>query len=379
TARVSRRALRSSALRLVGLPGAGLLVATLVLLTVLIAALLLTGCTVGPDYKRPALPVPPDFRGLTPDTPGGAESIGDIAWWKIFQDETLQSLIHTAIAANYDLQIATARILEARAQVTIVRSFQFPDVTGSASAQYVSAPGDRPPLVPREAFSPFGALNLIWEIDLWGRLRRATEAARAELLASQDTQQFVLITLIADVATAYFQLRELDKELEISRRPLATRQEQLRLLTLRYQGGLAAVIDVRQAEVLVYTAAATTPDIERRIEQTENFISVLLGRNPAAVPRGRPLLQQFSGPVVPPGLPSSLLERRPDIRQAESQLAAATARIGVATADYFPRVFLTGSAGGGRGAPTRSQVGPPRRQFCRPPVALARLPTGRGG
>jgi len=340
------------------LPWSALIAVALLVMAFLLATLLLAGCTVGPDYRRPKVAVPPDFRGQAPDTTREAESIGDIAWWKIFQDETLQSLIHTAIAANYDLQIATARILEARAQVTIVRSAQFPDISGSASAQYVSAPGDRPPLVPREAFSPFGALNLIWEIDLWGRLRRATEAARAELLASQDTQQFVLITLIADVATAYFQLRELDKELEISRRTLASRQESLRLVTLRYQGGVAALIDVRQAEVLLYTAAATIPDIERRTEQTENFISVLLGRNPAAVPRGRPLLQQFAGPVVPPGLPSSLLERRPDIRQAESQLAAATARIGVAKADYFPRVFLTGSAGVGGTLVTGSWFGP---------------------
>src|SRR5947209_2262861 len=266
---------------------------------VLLAALLLVGCTVGPDYRRPQVAVPPDFRGLATDTPGGAESLGDIAWWKIFQDETLQSLIRTALAENYDLRIAAARILEARAQVTIVRSAQFPDVSASASAPYVSLPGDRAPLQSRETFSPLGTFDLVWELDLWGRLRRATEAARAQLLASEDVQRFVVTTLVSDVATAYFQLRELDLELEISRRTLTTRQEAVRLVTLRYQGGVAALIDLRQAEVLLYTAAATIPDVMRRIEQTENLISVLLGRNPAAVPLGRPLLQQFSGPIVP--------------------------------------------------------------------------------
>ena len=375
---MTRRSLRSTALLLATVPWAALIVVAL-LVMVLLAALLLVGCTVGPDYRRPQVAVPPDFRGLATDTPGGAESLGDIAWWKIFQDETLQSLIRTALAENYDLRIAAARILEARAQVTIVRSAQFPDVSASASAPYVSLPGDRAPLQSRETFTPLGTFDLVWELDLWGRLRRATEAARAQLLASEDVQRFVVTTLVSDVATAYFQLRELDLELEISRRTLTTRQEAVRLVTLRYQGGVAALIDLRQAEVLLYTAAATIPDVMRRIEQTENLISVLLGRNPAAVPRGRPLLQQFSGPIVPPGLPATLLERRPDVRQAENELAAATARIGVAKAEYFPKVSLIGSAGVGGTLITGSWFGPTGLLAIGPQVSVPIFNMGRVG
>ena len=310
------------------------------------AALLLAGCTVGPDYKRPAIPVPSDFRGRV-DGPVSEKSIGDVVWWEIFCDEVLQGLIRTALAENYDLRIAAARILDARAQVTIVRSFQFPDLSATADAPFVHIEGDRSLLQPQNSYNPLGTLDLGWEIDLWGRLRRATQAARAELLASEDVRRSVITTLVNDVATAYFQLRGLDLELEISRRTVTSRQASLRLVQLRQAGGVAGMMDVRQAEVLLYTATETIPDAQRRIEQTENLISVLLGRSPDAVPRGRSLVQQLTLPTLPTGLPSSLLERRQDIRQAESQLAAATARIGVAKADYFPRVFLTGSAGVG--------------------------------
>jgi outer membrane protein, multidrug efflux system len=313
------------------------------------ATLLLAGCAVGPDYRRPELQLPSDFRGQSPDVPASEKSIGDLVWWEVFRDEALQDLLRTALAQNYDLRVAAARVLDARAQVTFTRSFQFPDLSGNASAPYARIFGDRAPTQSRETWSPLGTLDLGWELDLWGRLRRATEASRADMLASEDTQRFVITTLVSDVATAYFQLRELDLELEISRRTLASRQGSLRLVQLRYQGGVAALIDVRQAEVLLYTAAETVPDVERRIEQTENLISVLLGRSPGTVARGRSTAEQLAlaPPAVPAGLPSSLLERRPDIRQAEDQLWAATARIGVAKADYFPRVFLTGAAGAG--------------------------------
>jgi multidrug efflux system outer membrane protein len=305
--------------------------------------------------------------------------LGDLAWAQIFQDETLQALIHTALLENYDLRIAVARILDARAQVTVSRSFQYPDVSGSASAPYVRTPGDLGPLQFDETFTPAGTFDLFWEIDFWGRLRRATEASRAELLATEDVRQFVVTTLVGDVATAYFQLRELDLELEISRRTLASRRDSLRLVQLRQQGGVAAMIDVRQAEVLVYTAAQTVPDVERRIEQTENLISVLLGRNPNAVPRGRPLVQQLALPALPTGLPSSLLQRRPDIRQAEAQLAAATARIGVAKADYFPRVLLTGAAGAGGVMVDGRWFGPTGILAIAPQVTLPIFNTGRIG
>jgi multidrug efflux system outer membrane protein len=291
--------------------------------------------------------VPPDYKGRAPDSPVSGESLGDLLWFRVFQDEVLQSLIRTALVENDDLRIAATRVLDARALVTFNRSFQFPDVSGNASAPYTHITGDRSPFQVEDTFSPLGTLDLFWEIDFWGRLRRSTEAARGDLLAAENAQRFVITTLVSDVATAYFLLRELDLELEISRRTLAVRQDALRLVKLRQEGGVAAMIDVRQAEVLLYTAAETIPDIERRMEQTENAISFLLGRNPDVVPRGRPLVPRAIPPSVPAGLPSTLLERRPDIRLAESQLAAATARIGVAKADYFPRVLLTASAGGG--------------------------------
>ena len=345
----------------------------------LLSALLLAGCTVGPDYRRPELSVPADFRGRAPDAPAGAESLGDVNWWKIFDDETLQTLIRTAMTENYDLRIATARIFDARARVTFNRSFQFPDLSASASAPYTYIPGDRMPTQFRETFAPLGTFDLFWEIDFWGRFRRATEAARADLLGSELAQRFVMTTLVSDVATAYFQLRELDMELEIAQRTLASRQNSLRLVQLRQQGGVSGMMDVRQAEVLLYTAAETVPDIERRIAQTENLISILLGRNPDAVPRGRALLQQITLPALPPGLPSSLLERRPDVQQAESQLAAATARIGVAKSDYFPRVILTGAAGAGGIKIDGSWFGPQGLLAVAPQVTLPIFNSGRVG
>jgi multidrug efflux system outer membrane protein len=342
------------------------------------AVLLLAGCTVGPDYRRPDVAVPPDFRGRA-DGPVTPESLGDLPWWQIFQDEVLQSLVSTALAENYDVRIAAARVLDARAQVTSTRSFQFPEVSGNASAPYTHISGDRTPTQFEDTFSPLATLDLFWELDFWGRLRRATEAARADLLASEEAQRFVLTTLVSDVATAYVQLRELDLELEISRRTLTSRQDNLRLVKLRQEGGVAAMIDVRQAEVLLYTAAETIPDVERRIEQTENLISFLLGRSPGPIPRGRTLVQRLVPPTVPAGLPSALLERRADIRQAEGQLAAATARIGVAKADYFPRVLITGSAGGG-GVQLGSQwFGPFALLGIGPQVSLPIFNMGRIG
>ena len=341
------------------------------------AALVLAGCTVGPDYRRPELPVPPDFRGQPADVPVGPPSIADLGWWQLFEDETLHGLLRTALAENYDVRVAAARVLDARSQVAVRRSLQFPDVSASASAPYVNIAGDLAPLQVDESFSPLGTLDLFWELDFWGRLRRATQAARADLLGSVEAQRFVSITLVSDVASAYFQLRALDLELEISRRTLAARQGSLRLVRLRQEGGVASLIDVRQAEVLVYTAAETIPDVERQIEQTENLISFLLGQHPGPVPRGRTLLQQLTLPAVPVGLPSTLLERRPDIRQAESELAAATARIGVAKADYFPRVFLTGAAGAGGVMVNGDWFGPQGLFTIGPQVSLPIFNMGR--
>jgi multidrug efflux system outer membrane protein len=342
-----------------------------------LAALLLAACTVGPDYRRPAYPVPPTFRGQDPGDAG--QSVADLQWWQIFQDETLQQLIRSALAENYDLRVAAARILDARAQVTINRSFQFPEINAGGDAPYQRIEGKRALLQPQEQFSPSAGFDFSFEIDFWGRFRRATEAARADLLASVDGRRFVMSTLVSDLATAYFQLRSLDAELEVSQRTLAARQDSLQLVTLREQGGVAGLIDVRQAQVLVATAAEIVPDTERQIEQTENVISVLLGRNPDAVPRGRPLIQQIGLPAVPPGVPSSLLERRPDVRQAEAQLAAATARIGVAKSDYFPRVFLSGAAAGGGVLIDGSWLGPQGLFSIGPSVRLPIFNAGRIG
>ena len=343
-----------------------------------LAAILLAGCTVGPDYRRPTVDAPPDFRSAL--QPATAESLGNLQWWQLFPDETLQSLIRTALAENYDVRIAAARILEARAQVTITRSFQFPEVSASGSAQYSRIEGQLAPLQSRELFTPQGGLDLSFEIDLWGRFRRASEAARAELLASEDTRAFVITTLISDVGSAYFQLRSLDQELDIGRSTLASREESLRLAQRREAGGVAALIDVRQAETLVAGAAQTIPDTQRQIEQTENVISILLGYPPAPVPRGRPLGEQIDARTgVPAGVPSSLLERRPDVRQAEAQLAAATARIGVAKSDYFPRVFLTGAAGVGGVTVSGQTFGPQGLFAIGPSFTLPIFNSGRVG
>jgi outer membrane protein, multidrug efflux system len=342
---------------------------------VVAVALALGGCTLGPDSTRPVVTTPPSFRGAGAEA--AAETLADIEWWRLFGDETLQGLIRAALRENYDLQVAAARVLDARAQVTIARSFQFPTVDVRADGAYTHIQGERGPLQFEDTLSGTGGVLFGFEIDFWGRFRRATEAARAELLASEAARRFVVTTLVSDVAGAYFSLRELDLELDISRRTLATRQDSLRLVRQRAEGGVAAMIDVHQAEILVAQAATTIADAERLVEQTENALSVLLGRNPDAVPRGRSLDDQFTGPPAPPGVPSSLLERRPDIRQAEAQLAAATARIGVAKSDYFPRVFLSASAAAGGFQLDGTKFGPQGIFAIGPAVTLPIFNAGR--
>jgi outer membrane protein, multidrug efflux system len=307
---------------------------------------LLLGCALGPNYKRPSANAPDTYRGLTAEEAAKTESasLGDQKWWEVFQDERLQDLIRTALQQNYDVRIAATRILEAQAQLGITRAEQLPTIAGGAEATNQRSPQSR--FLP--AFDTSANqmdLSLHWELDFWGKFRRATQAARANLLASQWARQAVISSLVSNVATAYFQLRELDLELEISRRTLASRQDSLRLTQLLSDHGATSLLDVRQAEQLVYTAGEQIPDLERRIEQQENFISILLGKNPAAVPRGRKLTEQPHAPEVPAGLPSSLLERRPDIRQSEQQLIAFNAQIGVAKAAYFPQITLTGTGG----------------------------------
>jgi outer membrane protein, multidrug efflux system len=309
-------------------------------------ALLLGGCTVGPNYKRPKVDVPTVYRGTTPEQAAnaGPASLGDQKWWEVYPDEELQNLIRTALQQNYDVRIAASRILQAQAVLGITRADQLPSIAAGAAASSQRSPQSR--IIPAfESSANQVSIALAWELDFWGKFRRATEAARANLLASEWARQEVISSLVSNMATAYFQLRELDLELEISRNTLGSRQDSLKLTQLLADHGATSMLDVRQAEQLVFTAAEQIPDLERRIEQQENFISILLGKNPGAVARGRKLTEQPHAPEVPAGLTSALLERRPDIRQAEQQLIAFNARIGVAKAAYFPQIDLTAEAG----------------------------------
>ncbi len=311
-----------------------------------------TACTVGPNYRRPTLATPQTFRAPDPLPPAQANSFADLKWFEVFKDEQLQALIRQALERNYDLRDAVARVQEARASLGITRSYQFPNFGAGASVEINRLSRDGQTPLPPE-FLPsqdrnYGtaALQLLsFEIDIWGKLRRATEAARANLLSADENRKAVITTLVSDVATAYLTLRELDYELEISRRTLQTRQESLELTKSREVHGVSTELDLRQAEQLVDTAAETIPDIQRQMEQTENQISLLLGENPNAVLRGKALTDQQL-PEVPRGLPSALLERRPDIRAAEQDLIAANAQIGVARAAYFPTFSLSGALGG---------------------------------
>jgi multidrug efflux system outer membrane protein len=322
-------------------------------------SVLLAGCTVGPNYKRPKVDVPTVYRGSAAEQAAnsGAASLGDQKWWEVYPDEELQKLIRTALQQNYDVRIAAARILQAQAQLGITRADQFPSIAGGAAASEQRSPQSK--IIPAFTSSANQVnLSLAWELDFWGKFRRSTEAARANLLASEWARQEVLSTLVSNIATAYFQLRELDLELEISKSTLGSRQNSLKLTQLLADHGSTSMLDVRQAEQLVYTAGEQIPDLERRIEQQENFISTLLGQNPGAVARGRKLTEQPHAPEVPAGLTSTLLERRPDIRQAEQQLIAFNARIGVAKAAYFPQINLTADAGYQSSALTGLFTGP---------------------
>ena len=310
------------------------------LFTVLL--ILLAGCKFGPNYKRPKVDTPSVYRADAQAAQG--VSIAEEKWWTVFQDAELQQLIRTSLAENYDVRIAASRILQAQAALGITRADQFPAITAGASAASQRIPET---IVGPAAntSSSVASLSLFWELDFWGKFRRATEAARANLLATEWGQRAVITSLVSSVASAYYQLRELDLEMEISRQTLASRQESLRLVKVRQQGGVTSMMDVRQSEQLVYFAAASIPDLERRIEQQENFISVLIGKNPGPITRGKPLGENAIPATVPVGLPSTLLERRPDIIQAEQLLVAANARIGVAKAAYFPQIALTGTGG----------------------------------
>jgi len=312
----------------------------------IMASGLVGGCKVGPNYNRPLVQPPTAYRDLSenPQVQAQAASYADLPWWQVFQDPRLQELIRTALKQNYDLQIATERINEARAQVAVTRSNLFPQVQGSGDF----SGGKEHNFQTKSNFLTL-TTDAAFQLDLFGKLRRATEASRAQLLATEDARQTVILTLVSDVASDYFALLQLDLQLQITRETVKTQEDSVKLTNLRVEHGVATKLDVLQAQQVLDSANAQIPDLERRIAQEENAISILLGNYPQAVPRGRPLVEQPLPPEVPPGLPSTLIERRPDIREAEQVLVGANAEIGVAKAQFFPQITLTGSGGGSFG------------------------------
>ena len=322
----------------------------------LVLLLSLCGCKLGPNYKRPALDVPGQYRGTAPDLPqqpaGGP--FGEMKWSDVYQDATLQALLKEALTNNYDIRIAATRILQANANLGITRANQFPTVGGTGSIQNIQST----PLFTGSPWVDTLGLQMNYIVDFWGQYRRATEAARANLLASQYAQNVVQITLISEIASAYFALRQYDAQLEISKQTVDADKEILRLNTINFKGGYYSLTDVDQALLLVQQAEAEVISLNQLIPQTENSLSILLGRNPGPITRGLNLVDQPHLPDVPVGLPSALLERRPDVREAEEALVAANANVGVAKANFFPQISLTGSFGASSTALTSFLQGP---------------------
>jgi outer membrane protein, multidrug efflux system len=307
---------------------------------------LVVGCAVGPNYHRPAVPVPTAYRDLSasPQQQAQAASYADLPWWQVFQDPQLQELIRTAIKQNYDLQLAAERINAARSELVITRSSLFPQVRGNADF----SGGKEHNFQTKYNFLTLTA-DAAFQLDFFGKLRRANEAARAQLLATEDARQTVVLTLVSDVASDYFALLQLDLQLQITHATVKTQEDSVKLTKLRVEHGVATKLDVLQAQQVLDSANSQIPELERQIAQEENAISILLGDYPQGVSRGKPLIEQPLPPEVPAGLPSSIIERRPDIRQAEQILIAANAEIGVAKAQFFPQISLTGSGGGSFG------------------------------
>jgi multidrug efflux system outer membrane protein len=297
-----------------------------------LAGVLLAGCAVGPNYRRPEVQTPDVHRGQL--EPAEAASFADRPWWEVFGDPVLQQLIDEALRRNLDLEAAAARVEQARNLVTVARSDVFPQIGYQGDASRQRAGG--------ATFNSFvGVFNLAWELDVWGRIRRLTEAAKADYLGTDEARRGVMLSLVSAVAQAYFELLDLDAELEISRRTTAAFDETLRIFTRRFEVGVGSRLEVMRAEAARADSAAAIPEIERLIVLKENQIAVLLGRTPGETPRGAPLDAQTMPPETPPGLPSALLERRPDVRQAEQAVVAANAVVGVTVANFFPRIGLT--------------------------------------
>ena len=316
------------------------------LLSVLwVVPLLLVSCTLGPNYSRPPVETPPAWR----DNTALDNTIANLPWWELFRDPVLEDLIRTALVENKDVRIAAERIVEARALYGFTKADLYPRVDVTADGGYLrgSEKGLNPLPPGADTKTEFYNLSadLAWEIDFFGRLRRATEAQYALLLSTEEARRAVVIALVADVARRYVELRDLDRRLGIARRTLASRQEYRELARIRFEGGVTSEIDFRQAQAEYHRVEGTVLDLERQIPQKENEISVLLGRNPGAIPRAGSTEEVSAPPAVPAGLPSDLIERRPDVREAEEILIASNARIGEAKALLFPRIALTGSFG----------------------------------
>lgn len=305
----------------------------------LLCLLVVAGCAVGPDYKRPAVNTPPAFWG---DATGKTNSLGDLPWWELFRDDTLQTLIRTALTNNYDIRIAAARVEQAGAVLAENRAGYFPQVGYLGEAGYGKNAENGSPFPGLGHVAWFEAVaNVSWEIDLWGRIRRLNESARAQFFATQEARTNVMLTLVATVAQDYFQLIALDEELQIAYDTTNSFGQSYKLFSERLRGGVASKLETSAAAAAEAAAAATVPELTRQIVMEENQIRILLGMNPGPVLRRKRLLEELPPPDVPPGLPSALLERRPDIREAEQMIRSANAQIGVAKADFYPRFDLT--------------------------------------
>ena len=314
-------------------------------------------CKVGPNYQRPVTTVPADYRGLPPGPQPAGESFGDMKWWAVFQDEALQNLVKTALQNNYDIRIAATRVLQAQANLGITRANQFPQVNGNGS---IINERNQITEFTRTNAPTYGSLSISMSyiVDFWGQYRRATEAARAQLLQSEYAQNVVRTTLVSSVATDYFLLRAYDSQFKYAKDTIAADEEILKLNNIRFKGGEASAMEVYQAEVLLQAAQAQAIALQGLIEQTENNISILLGQNPGPIVRGIDVTEQPHMPEVPAGLPSALLERRPDIRVAEENLVSANANVGVAKANFFPQFALTGLFGAQSTALSTFTAGP---------------------
>jgi outer membrane protein, multidrug efflux system len=306
-----------------------------------ITLLWLAACAMGPDYKRPKVPAPETFRMAEKE----GESIANLPWWELLRDAELQRLVRIALQENKDLMVAVASVEEFQARLYSARVDYLPQASASANAPVFGrmTPFSFPGFPSATSYYLQGNLN--WELDIWGRVRRSNEAARGDLLAREENRRAVILELVSGVAQAYFDLRQLDMQWDIAKRTLQSWEDSVKIAQARLRQGLIPKLDADQFEAERANAAARSAELERQVVQKENELSVLLGRNPAAITRGQMLTEQIMPPEVPAGLPSQLLQRRPDILQSDQELAAATARIGVAQANRFPQITLTGVLG----------------------------------